>query len=194
MTHIRRAVPTDAEGVAKVHVASWQAAYQDILPADFLDGLRWERRFEFWSEALMAPDTDDHRTWVSTVGGEVVGFAATGPARDEDRSAAGTYEFYGIYLLPDQWSLGVGRTLAQTALSELPEATVDVSLWVLAQNQRARRFYERLGFVTDGQQRVETFGGREVSEVRYLRRRDHPLSPPSVTLAAEFGSVEFGGL
>jgi len=36
---IRAALPTDAQGIAQVHVRSWQQAYRELLPSDFLDSL-----------------------------------------------------------------------------------------------------------------------------------------------------------
>jgi RimJ/RimL family protein N-acetyltransferase len=170
MVDVRRAVADDAEGVARVHVASWQAGYADLLPADYLDGLRWQGRFESWSARLSEPAAAGRGTWVLTSAGEVVGFASIGPARDEDRQSSGAWELYGIYLRSDHWGHGHGTTLAEAAFHDIPDQAADVSLWVLADNERARRFYERLGFVADGHQRVETIGGRELAEVRYLRR------------------------
>jgi RimJ/RimL family protein N-acetyltransferase len=41
------------------------------------------------------------------------------------------------------------------------------TLWVLEDNPRARRFYEREGWVLDGEQREEEFLGVAISEVRY---------------------------
>jgi RimJ/RimL family protein N-acetyltransferase len=168
MPAVRLARADDADGVARVHVSSWQAAYRDILPAEYLAGLRWQTRFEFWVRQLVTPATDGSSTWVLAEGARVLGFAAIGPARDEDRTGAHSWELYGLYLTDDLWGHGWGRVLATAALDGMPDAVEDVSLWVLALNDRARRFYERLGFTTDGKQRIEPIGGRDVSEVRYL--------------------------
>jgi hypothetical protein len=35
-TTIRLAVPSDATDMADVHMRSWEAAYKDILPADYI--------------------------------------------------------------------------------------------------------------------------------------------------------------
>ena len=44
---------------------------------------------------------------------------------------------------------------------------VSASLWVLEDNPRARRFYEREGWTLDGERREEEFLGAPVTEVRY---------------------------
>jgi hypothetical protein len=36
---VRGAVPGDADGIARVHVASWQVAYAHIFPSDALQAL-----------------------------------------------------------------------------------------------------------------------------------------------------------
>ena len=57
------------------------------------------------------------------------------------------------------------------ASADIPDQVADVSLCVLAENVRARRFYRRLGFSPDGCDGVDTMGGVDVAEVRYLRAR-----------------------
>jgi len=79
-------------------------------------------------------------------------------------------EVYAIYVLPDCWGQGIGRALLAHAERDLIEHGYDEAvLWVLADNQRARAFYERAGWHADGGTKRDTFGGREVEEVRYRR-------------------------
>lgn len=37
---IRKALPSDAQAIAQVHISSWQAAYRDLMPAEYLDALQ----------------------------------------------------------------------------------------------------------------------------------------------------------
>jgi ribosomal protein S18 acetylase RimI-like enzyme len=78
-------------------------------------------------------------------------------------------ELYALYLLPTWWSAGVGRALMTSVLDALRgDRYRRVVLWVLADNARARRFYERAGFTVDGGTNILTgLGG--VLEVRYTR-------------------------
>ena len=41
-------------------------------------------------------------------------------------------------------------------------------LWVLRDNDRARRFYERAGYAPDGGTKEDDFSGTPVTEIRYL--------------------------
>jgi GNAT superfamily N-acetyltransferase len=169
VTQIRRATRADAEGIARVHVASWQAAYAGLLPNDFLAGLHWTDRCEGWRARLQDRDSRA-RTWVGVdETDDVVGWATDGPARDADRAGADQWELYAINVAPMWWGRGVGGRLMARSLSELPTDVADVSLWVLDGNVRARHFYERLGFAPDGVTKSDVIGGRDVVEVRYLR-------------------------
>ncbi len=89
-----------------------------------------------------------------------------GAARDDDLPG-GTSEVYAIYVHPDAWSTGAGRALMTEALVQLGD--VAVVLWVLEDNHRARRFYERAGFVADGSRKHAEMPGGPIPEVRYRR-------------------------
>lgn len=164
---VRTATPADAPAIAQVHVRSWQSGYAGIVPADYLDALDTGAWTDAWTQRLDAGPADDVITWVATAGPEVVGFASVGPARDADARRA-EREVYSIYLAPDAWGSGVARELLRTVVEESGERT-PLSLWVLADNERARRFYRRHGFVPDGTEKTRTLGGAELAEVRYRR-------------------------
>jgi len=165
---VRLAIPADAEAVSHVHVEAWRVAYAGLLPSALLASLDVERRLAYWSQELMTPQTPGNMAWVLEVDGIVVGFANLGPCRDADRQQSGDWELFAIYLLADQWGRGRGRALALTALQAVPEHCTSLTLWVLAGNDRAIRFYESLGFTPDGMERQEVLGGDDVREIRLL--------------------------
>lgn len=104
---------------------------------------------------------------VAEVDGEIVGFVSVGAARDEDADG----ELYAIYVQPDRWGSGVGRSLIEAGEKRLRELGYrEVLLWVLEDNPRARRFYEAAGWSTDGTTRPIEIFGVEVPEIRYVKR------------------------
>jgi len=166
MVHIRRARAADARGMAEVHVRTWQEAYRDQLPAPFLKALSIDARENHWRNELhaMAPE---RRPWVAEANDQIVGFVASGTARDDTASPL-TGEVYAIYVLPDCWDRGVGRSLLAHAEADLvTHGYNEAVLWVLADNQRARAFYELAGWHADGGTKHDSIGGRDVTEVRY---------------------------
>jgi GNAT superfamily N-acetyltransferase len=162
---VRPALPGDASAIARIHVRSWRAAYAGIVPQPILDGLSAQRRAEFWLDAI-ANTTNDPK-WVVERDGRILGFAATGPARDDDLPPQ-SGEVHAIYVDPDAWSTGLGRALFATAVEDLAgRGFGGLVLWVLTDNARGRRFYEAAGWRPDGTRRVLDFGGTPIEEMRY---------------------------
>jgi ribosomal protein S18 acetylase RimI-like enzyme len=113
-------------------------------------------------------ETTSPLTIVATEGEDILGFAALGPSRDADSPNDG--EIFALYVDPDSWEQGVGRTLisnARTYLSEMSFAAAN--LWVLEGNQRAIRFYEIDGWSSEGLSREYVVGGVAVNEIRFRR-------------------------
>ncbi len=162
---IRAAVPADVDAIADVHVAAWQWAYRDLLPADKLAAIDRAVRGAMWSKVL-AGESPDSDVWVAEVGGTVVGFVAAGPSRDARAEDDG--EIYAIYVREAVVGRGVGRALLTTAVDELRQrGAATVMLWVLAGNERALRFYEGAGWKADGGEKSAPWEGVELHEVRY---------------------------
>jgi ribosomal protein S18 acetylase RimI-like enzyme len=166
MVHIRRARDADARGLAEVHVRTWREAYRDQLPGPYLKALSVDARESHWRNELQAMAAD-RRPWVAEANGQIVGFVAAGTAREETAGPL-TGEVYAIYILPDCWDRGVGHSLLAHAERDLvAHGYNEAVLWVLADNQRARVFYELAGWHADGGTKHDSVGGREVAEVRY---------------------------
>jgi len=165
---LRLANPSDAQGLAEMHVATWQVAYRGLLPDDFLDGLSVAARAERWQQIL----TDSPRQiWVACEDDRIVGFISLGISRDGDALPLVTGEIYAMYVHPDEWRRGIGSALMAQALHALKLlGYAEATLWVLRGNQRARDFYEASGFVPDGAAKVDTnAAGISYDEVRYRR-------------------------
>jgi ribosomal protein S18 acetylase RimI-like enzyme len=160
---IRDARPEDAEAIADIHVRTWQGAYGHVFSAEKLAGISVERRVVGWRRQLDEPPPQTH-VLVSEDELGVRGFASCGPA--EDDPALG--ELYAIYVLPEAWGAGHGRALMALMLGRLrAEDFPEAILWVLEDNPRTRRFYERGGWRLDGEPREVTFLDTPVRVVRY---------------------------
>jgi RimJ/RimL family protein N-acetyltransferase len=161
---IRRATIADATAIAEVHVAAWRWAYRDDLPASFLEGLTLEDRAKDWSEWLAAPGEE---TWVAEGAAGIVGFCGFGPSRDDDAPER-TAEVRTIYLLRHVVGTGIGRELFTQANDRLRDLRyAHATLWVLASNERSRRFYERAGWSWDGSVSEHRFDCANLPIVRY---------------------------
>ena len=160
----RSAHSDDVRGIAEVHVCSWQATYRGQIPDSYLDGRSVAKRELAWTQILMY---EKRRVLVAEEGG-IVGFTSFGPVRDEEETRLPTGEIYTIYVLEDFWNCGIGKTLMKNALIALKgDGFGSVKVWVLETNKRARVFYEKLGFKTDGLRKTEKGDGFELQEIRY---------------------------
>ncbi len=166
---IRLAEPSDAMAVARVHVRSWQRAYRDLLPRDYLDQLRPEdraQRYDFATRDLRKP-----QTIVALEGDVIIGFATTSPSRDSD--LAGWGELCALYVDPEFWDRKAGKDLIWAARGRLVDLGFSSAmLWLLKGNKRADRFYRIDQWVPDGTRRAESIWGITVNELRYRTQLD----------------------
>lgn len=154
-----------------VHIKTWRDAYRDQLPAAVLAGLSIENRERMWTNELHVLPPD-RRPWVAEAAQEIIGFVSSGVSRDDD-ARPGEGEVYAIYVLPDCWARGIGRNLLAHAERDLVTSGYsEAILWCFAANQRAREFYERVGWTLDGGSLTREMGGHELEEVRYRRALD----------------------
>jgi GNAT superfamily N-acetyltransferase len=167
---IRPAVTADAEAIAAVHVASWQGAYRGVFPDQVLDGPAFAaNRLRLWERLLGEPGPRDVNLVAEDADGRILGLLHGCPARDED-STPDTGEVIAIYALPSSWGTGVGRGLMTAGEEALRAAGfAAATLWVLASNERARRFYELAGWACDGTEKDDVMAGATIREVRYRR-------------------------
>jgi GNAT superfamily N-acetyltransferase len=139
-TIIRPARKDDAGDIGRIHVASWRAVYQEILPPSFLVQMQAEQIARTVRPYLTAP-WNVYLVAESEQG--VVGYAAAGPARDRDPVYQA--EIHELYLLPEVQRQGLGRELlAQAARMLYQSGYVALQTWALTRNPN-RRFYEKCG-------------------------------------------------
>ena len=183
---IRAGSAADAAPIAAVQREAWFAAYAGIIPDEIIDrvttpddGARVRQSFRTrpWQRMIVATPDDEQAG--------VVGYASFGPETDvlsapwphpltTDGKDGSIAELYALYVHPAWWSTGTGRALMERVLARTTRAGyLSITLWVLRDNHRARRFYERAGFAPDGATNVlERLGG--VTELRYRRVLETP--------------------
>lgn len=162
--NIRSAKKSDAADIARIHVETWRVAYAGIVSGSHLASLDQEDRARKWAKTL-ASANDNTRVAVLK-NGSIVGWASFGPSRDDDGQGNG--ELYAIYLDHAYWNRGIGKQLMDDALLHLKRNGFDrVTLWVLEENHRTRKFYEKVGFLHDGKSKTIVIDDEELIELRY---------------------------
>ena len=157
---IRRARLEDAAAIAEVHVRTWQAAYEHVFGAERLAGI--DRAGREGLARRFATDSE-YDAFVADEDGRIVGFVACGVPEEPGEAR----ELFAIYVRPESWGSTAASGLMRAALDAMQARGVpDAILWVLDDNPRARRFYEREGWHADGTAESE-YLGLTVPLVRY---------------------------
>ena len=163
--YVRKAHVSDAEGIAKVHVYTWQNAYLGLIPDSILQGLSVELRTSNWIRNIENPSPKSH-TFIAEMNGEIVGFVGLGANREKDLENEG--EIYAIYVNPQFQGRGAGAVLMQTGLETLrSEGFAEAVLWVLARNLPARAWYESNGWRSEGKTKFDQRGDLVLEEIEY---------------------------
>ncbi|HEY2708579.1 MAG TPA: GNAT family N-acetyltransferase [Caulobacteraceae bacterium] len=149
---LRRANLDDTPGLARLH------RHTVLTSLPFLPTLHTlEEEVAWFGDYLFATN----EIWLAEAGDEPAGYIAFRPSFVEH-----------LFIRPEGQGAGLGLVLLEKARAAYAELT----LWTFQQNEKARRFYERHGFVavtfTDGADNEE-----KLPDVLYRWRRDDP-SPP----------------
>lgn len=165
MIEVREGTPGDADACAAAHIEGWRTGYRHLLPDEYLDAPEFaSRRLEHWRAWTWADGLEGAALFVAEVDGRVVGFVTCGPERvqpvcdqlgrtDAQADAAGRAEVYAFYLHPDAWGSGAAAALMVRTRQFLADRGFgEAVLWVLRDNPRARRFYERSGWAATGRE------------------------------------------
>lgn len=156
---VRHAGEDESGRMGLIYCESWKAAYKGIVPDDYLNSLTVEN----CTPKKMNPA----KNLVVLDGEACVGLCNISPGRDD--GAGGEGEICAIYLLPDYFGKGFAKPLFERGVRELRGMGFTRQyLWVLADNARARSFYEKNGFHANGETRSITISGAALWETKYV--------------------------
>jgi ribosomal protein S18 acetylase RimI-like enzyme len=161
---VRRATERDIEPVARIHVEAWRSAYRGLMPDAVIEARSIEQRKQHWTQVISQPS---HDLLVAVRADTVLGFCSLIPSRDAGATQA-TGEIAALYVAPEHWRTGAGRQLMLAGRQAARERGYrELMLWVLSSNTRARAFYESMGLVSDGAEKLEQSRGHALHELRY---------------------------
>jgi GntR family transcriptional regulator len=171
---VEAATPADAGAIGALHASSFAVTYPTIPPIDHAVELA------VWRQRLAAED--GREVIVARLGERVVGFAYVGPS-DDNAADPGTGHVYSLHVDPDVHRHGIGRRLLDETMRRFAAAGHEVAtLWVVTENEPARRFYERLGWTPDGtierqSLSIEGDDSPTAEALRYRRTVDVAVTP-----------------
>ncbi|MBM1105660.1 GNAT family N-acetyltransferase [Aurantibacter crassamenti] len=160
----RKANFKDAESIARLHALSWQQNYRGIFSDNFLDVEVVEDRLSAWRLRF---ENSAENQFVHVVVDEdvVVGFVCA--YFDKDATYGTLVD--NLHVHSDYAGQRIGENLLVAVAREIMQNQVkqEMYLWVLAQNKRAIKFYERAG--GNAVETINDFdiGDREITKTRY---------------------------
>lgn len=155
---VRAARAGDGEGLARVQVASWRSAFGGLVPDAVIAELGSDEALgqfaERWRDAISAPPTSRHRVHVAVEkpgDPEILGFAASGPATDEDLWPGTDGELYELHVTPGVAADGHDQRLLHAVADTFAEDGFSTAYtWALAGDSARIGFLEEAGWAPDG--------------------------------------------
>lgn len=161
---IRPANHADIDAIRAVARRAWHAAHEPIIGTDAVEEFLTEHydaesfRSRIDHDPAIVVVADDSRS-------TIVGYAFANPT-DGDEA---TFSLAHIYVRPDRWGEGVGRQLLEHVEGTVRSRGGErITLSVMAENDRAIRFYEEAGYDrTDAfyDERIDTSGYTYVNDL-----------------------------
>lgn len=148
---IRKAVPGDEQVLAYIQTESWKAAFADILsPEELVRCTNLQKAEQMYHGVLCREGCN---IAIEYVADQPHCIAAWGKNRCDLGDTVG--ELICIHSLQNNWAKGYGSLMMEYVLSQLrQEQYKSVILWVFEANFRARKFYEKHGFVLAEQKKL----------------------------------------
>ena len=161
---VRFATPEDLPRIAYIARITWDSTYSQTIAI--------QNRQEFL-ERSYAPENlvsaingEGHWFYVAEIEGTVIGFGHFLRRYHRSQSRA---ELVRLYVLPEHQDGGIGTSILRTGFAALAEAEIEECfVSVQATNTRARKFYERHGFVHH-RDHGQFLGTQIITLVEYVR-------------------------
>ena len=141
---IRNAIEKDSKILSSLIVRGWKSAYRGIISDDFLDSMDEEDSINRWEEMINSQN-EGSKIKVYEEDGKVLGVIKYGVPQD---SMDGKFdaEIQILYVEPKLKGKGIGTKLFNTAKDYFLKNNMNnLIIWCLKGNQKAIRFYEKMG-------------------------------------------------
>jgi ribosomal protein S18 acetylase RimI-like enzyme len=138
----------DAAAIDRVFRTSFCDTFAHLYRPENLEAFLSKFTLDAWRAEL---GDDRYHFQVSEADGEIIGFVKLGPPELPVQRSGPAIELRQLYILHEWRGQGVARELMDRALAEAKaRGGQELYLTVYTENWRARRFYEKYGFVEVG--------------------------------------------
>ncbi len=143
---IKRACQSDAGIIAKIICESWKEAYKNIISKEFItQKTNIDERTKLFEKIL---SENKQIIYLVFDNDKPCGVCTCDVSKDADLTD--TFEIIAIYFLPEYWNKGYGTKTMTYVIRQIKDKGYNrISLWTLENNEQAKHFYEKCGFVSD---------------------------------------------
>ncbi len=134
---------------AKIHSISWQASHRSFCEKEFIEKHTAEHQKAYIREKISKGSS-----FFILYNPQPIAVVSVLENLIED-----------LYVLPDYQNKGYGSQLLNYAISIIQKQCLTPSLWILENNDAARRLYMRRGFVPSGKENSIT---GKLKEIEYI--------------------------
>lgn len=128
----------------------WPQTYREILTPEQVD---YMLQMMYSPAALQQQMENGHRFILVQSGNANVAFASFAPYKK------GIYKLHKIYILPGQQGKGIGKFIIEYIVSAIRPLGAEALQLNVNRHNKARSFYERLGFVVIGEEDIDIGNG-----------------------------------
>jgi ribosomal protein S18 acetylase RimI-like enzyme len=147
---IRNAEPPDIELIRQMAYDIWPQTYGDILSKDQLP---YMLDLIYSPSSLEKQMREGHIFFIVADHEQPVGFASYSLAAPDQ------YKLHKIYVHPSQQGKGTGRFIIDYLVNQISKLGANSLRLNVNRHNKARNFYERLGFVVIGEEDVDIGNG-----------------------------------
>jgi len=159
---VRNVREADWQEIGLILVKGWQKVFGEWISSDFLKGMNPQDYASFMKKGY---DLGKVSFLIAEEENKVRGYVCYGNREDIKKEEK---EIISFFVHPDFKNQKIGSILLQELERKVVEEQVKfLFLWTIKENQEARIFYEKRGFLLSSKEQKRSFGPSEVLEVLY---------------------------
>lgn len=155
MINYRVATIDDLDDIVQFYVLCWQQTYRGIVSQRYLNQMpkaqikeRFRKQLGILNDSMA----------IAMQQNQIIGFVTLMPSRWHDQFNIG--EIRDLYVVLNEQNKGVGKQLLDFIQKIQSKKYNQIVLITMVKNQKAMRFYEKQGFITDRQLKSQIAGGK----------------------------------
>ena len=167
---VRMAAPEDLPVIHQLAEEIWPVTYGNILTPD---QLRYMLDHIYSLPSLTRQRSDQQHTFlIASLGNENIGYASYSLIQEP-----GIYKLHKLYIHPKTQGLGLGKALINVVLENVTAKNATILRLNVNRQNKARNFYEKLGFAVIGEEDVDIGNGYFMVDYVMDKPLTHSPSP-----------------